>query len=96
MARVLWPTSVAKLLAKGVRVRAGCDQACEVTVTVYLKKSIPGIKKGAVIARGSEWTGPGHGGWVSAKVIRSARKVLRDPAAGVDLAPLLRVTATAG
>jgi hypothetical protein len=94
--RVVWPKTVAKLLSKGVRTRAGCDQACQVTATVSLTKAVPGIAKGTVIARGAERTDAGQAGWVTAEVVRSARTALLGRAVGVDLAPLLRVTATAG
>jgi hypothetical protein len=91
---VVWPKTVAKLLSKGVRARAGCDRACHVRATIYLRKAVPGIPKGAVIARGTERTDTGQAGWVTAKVVRSARTALLGRAAGVDVAPLLRVTAT--
>jgi hypothetical protein len=92
--RVAWPKTVAKLLSKGVRARAGCDRACHVTATIYLRKAVPGIAKGAVIARGAERTDAGQAGRVTAEVVRSARRALLGRAAGVDVAPLLRVTAT--
>jgi hypothetical protein len=94
--RVAWPKTVAKLLSKGVRVRASCVQACQVTATVYLRKAVPGIAKGAVIARGAERTDAGQVGRVTAEVVRSARRALVGRAAGMDVAPLLGVTATAG
>lgn len=94
--RVVWPKTVAKLLSKGVRTRAGCDQACDVKATVSLTKAVPGIAKGTVIARGAERTDAGQADWVTAEVVGSARRALLGRAAGVDLAPLLRVTATAG
>jgi hypothetical protein len=92
--RVVWPKSVPKLISKGVRVLASCEQDCKLSASVYLHKQVDGIARRTEIARGKGSTTAGQSRWLSATLTPSALRALRGHAGKIDLPLGVRVTAT--